>query len=132
MNIRALLKFKQLLNIICLILFFNSCTLGQIQEEYVPEKKSFISDYTYSFISIDNSRIALVNAKLIDGTGVAPKKNQTVLIENGIISKVGYADEIKIPKDYYYIDLSNKTLIPGIVGTHNHMRLPQFSFFWCQ
>lgn len=82
------------------------------------------SDYTKSFISIDTVKIALVNATIIDGTGIPSKASQTVLIEHDRILAVGKADELKIPKDYYTIDLSNKTLIPGIVGTHNHMRLP--------
>lgn len=90
-----------------------------------PIQKQAISDYTRSFVSIDTPKLALINAKVIDGTGMPVKNHQTVLIEDGIIIKIGHSDKVRIPKDFYTIDLSNKTLIPGIIGTHNHMRLPQ-------
>lgn len=84
-----------------------------------------VSDYVKSFIKIDGKRIALLNVKIIDGTGSAVKKSQTILIVNDRIEKVGDVEIIKIPDDFQKIDLTGRTVIPGIVGTHNHMRLPQ-------
>lgn len=101
-----------------------STSYATAQEGTVPIASSSFSDYTKSFISMDTGRIALVNAKIIDGTGAPSKASQTVLIEKDLIIAVGSADEVEIPRGFYTIDLSNKTLIPGIVGTHNHMRLP--------
>lgn len=100
----------------------TSCIIAQEgKTQIVPYS---FSDYTKSFISIDTARIALINANVIDGTGAPSKASQTVLIENDLIIAVGNSNDIKVPKDFYTIDLSNKTLIPGIIGTHNHMRLP--------
>ena len=104
-------------------LFFNRCVTAQ--DEALPTKTnaSSFSDYTQSFISIDTSKIALINAQVIDGTGDSPKANQTILIENGIITKVSPSDQIQAPTSFYNIDLTGKTVIPGLVGTHNHMRM---------
>lgn len=115
---RKKIAFLVLVNVI----IFHGCILAQIKE---ADKIVPLSDYTHSFVSIDSPSIALINAKIIDGIGSPVKELQTVLIENGKIINIGASIKINIPNDYHTIDLSGKTLIPGIIGTHNHMRLPQ-------
>lgn len=48
------------------------------------------------YLSYDDPAIALVGVRVIDGTGVRTKANQTVLIEQGVISEVGPAESIAI------------------------------------
>ena len=86
--------------------------------------KVTLSDYTESFVSLDTSNIALSNVKVIDGTGNPSRNSQTVLIQNGIIVAIGNANDIQITDDFYEINLLGKTIIPGIIGMHNHMRIP--------
>lgn len=69
--------------------------------------------------------IALVHAKIFDGTGSPARLNQTVLIENGRILAVGASAELAVPAGYETWDASGMTLVPGLIGTHNHLRLPQ-------
>lgn len=61
---------------------------------------------------------ALVNADLIDGTGKPLRKGQTILIKDDRIAAVGA--NVKIPKDAKVIDLSGKTVIPGLFDMHGH------------
>lgn len=71
-----------------------------------------------------NNNILIKNCKLIDGTGKAPIENVMVLIENGIIMDIGWdklANEI-IPNDLEVLDLNGRTLLPGIINTHVHIK----------
>ena len=98
---------------------------GQKQATDIQTKKNDISDYTQSFISIDSPRIALSNVKIIDGTGNPSRNSQTVLIENGIIVDIVDSKDIEITNGFHEMDLSGRTIIPGIIGMHNHMRIPE-------
>ncbi|MGH2649128.1 MAG: amidohydrolase family protein, partial [Ginsengibacter sp.] len=70
----------------------------------------------------DTAKItAFVDAKIIDGTGGPSKKNQTIIITNGIISQIGSTKEVAIPKDAVVINCTGKTIIPGMVMLHEHL-----------
>jgi imidazolonepropionase-like amidohydrolase len=59
---------------------------------------------------------------LIDGTSDVPRKNQLVFVRGGRIEKVtdGSAG---IPADAKIIDLSNATVLPGLIDSHTHIFL---------
>jgi imidazolonepropionase-like amidohydrolase len=68
--------------------------------------------------------IALIHVELIDGTGAAPADDQTVLIDHGRISAVGKTTTVAVPAGTRVIDGTGKTLIPGLVGMHEHLFYP--------
>jgi len=72
------------------------------------------------FVAIPHGTVALTNAKVIDGTGAPAVMNQTILIEGDRITAVGPAGSVRVPADANVVDLSGKTVIPGLVGLHNH------------
>ena len=72
------------------------------------------------FVAIPHGTVALTNAKVIDGTGAPAVMNQTILIEGDRITAVGPAGSVRVPADANIVDLSGKTVIPGLVGLHNH------------
>lgn len=74
-----------------------------------------------NFTSVDAPLIAITHAKLVDGTGTAAKADQTILIRGEKIEAVGPAASIKVPADARVIDASGKSVIPGIIGLHDHM-----------
>jgi imidazolonepropionase-like amidohydrolase len=57
---------------------------------------------------------------VIDGTGAAPAEDQTVLIDGPLIAAVQPASAA-VPQGYQSLDLRGATVIPGIVGMHNHL-----------
>ena len=65
--------------------------------------------------------VALVGARVIDGTGAAPIANATILISNGRIDRVGPAASLKIPAGATRVDVAGKTIIPGLVNAHGHL-----------
>lgn len=108
--------------IFILFVSFQSCAQKQVKD--LQASRISLSDYTESFVSLDTSKIALLNANVYDGTGNPAKASQSILIQNGTIVEIGDTDNIKITDDFYQIDLSGKTIIPGIIGMHNHLRIP--------
>ena len=61
---------------------------------------------------------------MIDGTGAAVRADQTLLIEDGKIAAMGDAATTKIPDGTKTLDLTDRTVIPGLVGMHDHLYYP--------
>jgi len=64
--------------------------------------------------------IALTHVRVIDGTGGPAEADRTVLIENGRIAAIQSAADA-VPQKYKTIDASGKSVMPGLVGMHDHM-----------
>jgi imidazolonepropionase-like amidohydrolase len=80
-----------------------------------------LSKTTREFVTVGEPVIALTNATVIDGTGAAPKANQTIVIRDGKIAAVGATGSVAVPPGARTIDVSGHTVIPGIVGMHDHL-----------
>jgi imidazolonepropionase-like amidohydrolase len=65
--------------------------------------------------------VALAHVRVIDGTGGQGKDDQTVIIEHGRISALGDATAVKVPPGASMLDLRGRTVIPGLVGMHDHL-----------
>jgi len=81
-----------------------------------------LSPLTRSFVSHAQPLLAITHVRVIDGTGAAAQENQTVLLRDGLIAAVGR--QVEVPNDATVIDGSGQTLIPGLVGMHDHMFYP--------
>jgi imidazolonepropionase-like amidohydrolase len=64
---------------------------------------------------------AITGARLIDGTGQAPKSDMTVLVQNGRIQAVGPSKTTMVPKGAETVDASGMTLLPGLMDSHFHL-----------
>jgi hypothetical protein len=68
--------------------------------------------------------VALIGARLLtmadvsDGPGIIDRG--TVVVRGPIISAVGRASEVKIPPNASVVDLSGKTMTPGLIDSHYH------------
>jgi imidazolonepropionase-like amidohydrolase len=62
---------------------------------------------------------AFVGARIIDGTGKAPMEKANLLVRDGRIEAIG--PSVKVPAGIEQIDVSGKTIIPGLINTHGHV-----------
>jgi imidazolonepropionase-like amidohydrolase len=74
-----------------------------------------------SYLSIRTPLVALQHVEVIDGTGDAPRTDQTVIIANGKIAAVGPASGTSIPRDAMVRDCTGYAVLPGLVGMHDHL-----------
>src|SRR5437762_13920063 len=67
--------------------------------------------------------VALTGARIIDGTGRAPLQQGTIIVNKGVIEAVGALASVKIPPNATRVDLSGKTVIPGLINAHAHLNV---------
>ena len=79
-----------------------------------------LSSNVRALVSVPEPVVALANVRVIDGTGAAPRENQTVLIANGRITAVGPASSTRAPAGARVLDLAGHTVFPGLIGLHDH------------
>lgn len=76
------------------------------------------------FIAVDAPVIALEHVRILDGTGAPAREDQTIVIEGGRIQEVGPADQVQVPAGAQRMALPDQTVIPGLVGMHEHLFYP--------
>jgi imidazolonepropionase-like amidohydrolase len=79
-----------------------------------------LSDDVLEYVAVSSPVVALTNVRVVDGTGAEPADGQTVVIENGVIAAVGPSGQVDVPAGAEVLDLAGHTVLPGIVGLHNH------------
>src|SRR5688500_2428447 len=67
-----------------------------------------------------SATVALTGARVIDGTGRPPRDQATILIVNGRIESVGAGADVKIPSGVTRVNLTGKTVMPGMINAHGH------------
>jgi len=83
-----------------------------------------LSPEVRSFVKVETPLVALTHLRVIDGTGAASRDDQTIVLSNGKIASVGAAAEASVPKDAQVLDLHGYSVIPGLVGMHDHLFYP--------
>jgi imidazolonepropionase-like amidohydrolase len=80
-----------------------------------------LSTQARQYVSVADSVVALTNVTVIDGTGAGPRANQTIVIRNGTIADVGASASVRVPAGARTIEARGHTVIPGLVGMHDHL-----------
>jgi imidazolonepropionase-like amidohydrolase len=65
--------------------------------------------------------VVLTRVTVIDGTGAAPQKDITIVMENGRIRDMGLSSKIQTPAGATVLDLAGKFIVPGIINAHGHV-----------
>ena len=67
------------------------------------------------------SPVVIHAGRLFDGTSDQLLSNQVIVIQGGRIAEVGPAGSVKAPAGAEDIDLSNATVLPGLIDGHTHI-----------
>ena len=99
-------------------------TAGALAQAPQPRGRPTLATAVRPFVAIDTAIVALTNARVIDGTGAAARPGQTIVIENGRIAAIGDASQVRVPVGAQVLDLTGKSVIPGMVMVHEHLFYP--------
>lgn len=73
------------------------------------------------YVDVNARIVAIEHVRLIDGTGRPALPEQTVILIDGKIAELGDAGSVKAAAGAAILDGRDRTLMPGYVGTHNHL-----------
>jgi enamidase len=76
------------------------------------------------YLKVDAAVIAITHVRVIDGTGAAPRADQTLILRDGNIAAVGPASSTPVPEGAAVVDGAGKSVMPGMVMLHEHLYYP--------
>jgi imidazolonepropionase-like amidohydrolase len=83
-----------------------------------------LSPAVQAFVKVNAPVVALTHVRVIDGTGAAAREDQTVVLSKGKVESLSDASSANVPKEAQVLDLHGYSVIPGLVGMHDHMFYP--------
>jgi imidazolonepropionase-like amidohydrolase len=89
----------------------------------LPVSLAFVSIAagTDRFVSLHAPVLGLTHVRVIDGTGRSANEDQTLVIDRGRIVAIGRTGTVDVPASAQVLDLTGRTVIPGLVGMHEHL-----------
>jgi len=87
-------------------------------------QRPLLSANVRQYVSVDTPVVALTHVRVIDGTGAPARENQTLIIRDGRIAALGDASATPVPAGALVLDLTGKSVIPGLVMMHEHLYYP--------
>ena len=84
-----------------------ACLLTQAGTAQRPQLAAGVRDY----VKLDAPVVVLTHARVIDGTGAAPRQDQTIVLRDGAIAEIGAASSVAAPSGATVIDLTGKTAL---------------------
>ena len=85
------------------------------------------------YVRVNAPKVVLTHIRVIDGTGKPPIEDQNIIIEGGKISAIQAGADIASSAGTTAIDMRGYSVMPGIVGMHNHLfylARPNFDANW--
>lgn len=97
------------------------CFAATLSLSCVAQHKSPLAIY----IKEDAPVLMLDHVRVIDGTGAAPQEDMRILIAGGKITALQDAKSHgDYPSNAKVLDMTGKTVMPGLVGMHEHLFYP--------
>ena len=85
-----------------------------------PAAQAPLSPEVRKYVKVSDPVVALTHVRVIDGTGAPAREDQTVVLDHGRIAAFGPAGATKAPAEATVLDLAGRSVMPGLVGMHNH------------
>jgi imidazolonepropionase-like amidohydrolase len=101
--------------------------LALVPVSVAAQQTPALSPISKSFVTVDAPVVALEHVRVIDGSGAPAAPDQTIVIEAGKIRGIGKAGALSVPAAALRMDLTGRSVIPGLVGMHDHLFYPAAS-----
>lgn len=98
--------------------------LGLVPFLNAGAQRATVSPGVRSYVTVDTVIVVLTNARVIDGTGAAARDGQSLIIRDGRITAMGPTGTVAIPAGAQVMDLTGKSVLPGLVMVHEHLFYP--------
>ena len=85
------------------------------------QQPSSLSKEVQKYVRVQGSRVVLEHVKIIDGTGRPAMDDQNIVVEGGKIAAIQAGSDVPAGKGTTALNLRGYTVMPGIVGMHNHL-----------
>ncbi len=89
-----------------------------------PKPPASLSPAVKAFVSLEVPTFAITHIRVIDGTGAPAREDQTVVVSGGKITALGDTATTPVPPGAQVLEMPRHTVIPGIVGLHDHIFYP--------
>jgi imidazolonepropionase-like amidohydrolase len=80
-----------------------------------------LSKAVQPYVRVQSAKVVLAHVRIIDGTGSPAVEDQNIIIENGKISALQKGADVSVSDGTTALDLRGHSVMPGIVGMHNHL-----------
>ncbi len=106
--------------------FLSFCVLAclALASAAATAQRPTLSTNVRDYVSVDTPTVVLTHVRVIDGTGAPPLEDQTLVLRNGKIAAMGTFSSLKTPAGAQLLDLTGKSVIPGLVMMHEHLYYP--------
>ncbi len=108
------------LGFVCLVAYVLLAQTATSVEHLSGQLASELAPSVLEYVSVTDPVVALVGVTVVDGTGAPPQEAWTIVLRDGLIDQVGPTGEVDVPADARVLELDGHTVIPGLVGLHNH------------
>ncbi len=98
-----------------------ACLVGGVS---AAAQRPTLSKNVRDYVAIDTPTVVLTHVRVIDGTGAPPRENQSIVVRDGRIASLGDAATVQPPAGALVLDLTGKSVIPGLVMMHEHLYYP--------
>lgn len=100
------------------------CAVVAVAGVSLQAQRPAVGNQIRRFVTVDAPVIALTHARVLDGTGAPARSDQTLIIRDGKIAALGASASTPVPEGATVIDLTGKTVMPGMVMVHEHLYYP--------
>lgn len=90
----------------------------------VHAQRAPIAPALRSYVRFNAEVLALTHVRVVDGTGAPARDDQTLIIRDGRIAALGPAATTSVPAGAEVVDLTGKSVMPGLVMVHEHLYYP--------
>lgn len=94
---------------------------------HAKEQINALKEYTEKLKGEQAQTIALVGGDIVDGLTDVTQKDMVMIIKDGRIAAIGSRSTMEVPNDAKVIDLTGKTLMPGLWDMHAHSNQVQWA-----